>query len=83
MFKIPLWREIDNTAFCFLFSSENLTWKQNFHTDTFWNYLLLNMALLWAKYQAGDEAEARGTDEQLFSDNPPLMRCGETYSAWQ
>ena len=41
------------------------------------------MYVSWAKYQAGDEAEARGTDEQLLSDNPPLMRCGETYSAWQ
>ena len=36
-----------------------------------------------AKYQGGDETEARGTDEQPLSDKPPLIRCGETYSAWQ
>ena len=36
-----------------------------------------------AKYQGGDEAEARGTDEQLLSDKPKLIRCGENYSAWQ
>ena len=31
------------------------------------------------KFQEGDEAEARSTDEQPFSDKPPLTRCGETY----
>ena len=31
-----------------------------------------------AKYQGGDETEARGTDEQPLSDKPPLIRCGET-----
>ena len=36
-----------------------------------------------AKCQGGDEAEARGTDEQPLSDKPPLIRCGENYSAWQ
>ena len=36
-----------------------------------------------AKYQGGDKAEARGTDEQPLSIKPPLIRCGETYSAWQ
>ena len=36
-----------------------------------------------AKYQGGDKAEARGTDEQPFSDKPSLIRCGEIYSAWQ
>ena len=30
------------------------------------------------KYQGGG-----GTDEQPLSDKPPLIRCGETYSAWQ
>ena len=39
------------------------------------------MAVWWAKYQVGDEAEARGTDEQPLSDKPPLIRLGETYSA--
>ena len=34
-----------------------------------------------AKYQGGDEAEARGTDEQPLSEKPSLIRCGETYSA--
>ena len=28
-----------------------------------------------AKYQGGDEAEARGTDGQPLSDKPPLIRC--------
>ena len=32
-----------------------------------------------AKYQGGDEVEARGTDEQPLSDKPSLTRCGETY----
>ena len=41
------------------------------------------MAVWWAKYQVGDEAEARGTDEQPLSDKPPLIRLGETYSAWE
>ena len=36
-----------------------------------------------AKYKGRDEAEAKGTDEQPFSDKPPLIRCGQTYSAWQ
>ena len=36
-----------------------------------------------AKYQGGDKTEARGTDKQPLSDTPPLMRCEETYSAWQ
>ena len=36
-----------------------------------------------AKYQRGDKAEARGTDKQPLSDDPALIRCGETYSAWQ
>ena len=30
----------------------------------------------------GDEAEEKGTDEQPLFDNPPLISCGETYSAW-
>ena len=32
-----------------------------------------------AKYQGGDEVEAKGTDEQPLSDKPPLTRCGESY----
>ena len=34
-----------------------------------------------AKYQGGDEAEAKGSDEQPLSDKPPLIKCGETSSA--
>ena len=45
LFKIPLLPEMDNATSYFLISSKNLKWKQNFHTDTFWNYLLLNMAI--------------------------------------
>ena len=47
MFKIPLRHEIDNATSYFLISSKNLKWKQNFHNDTFWNYLLLNMVIWW------------------------------------
>ena len=36
-----------------------------------------------AKYEGCDEAEARGRDEQPLSVKLPLIRCGETYSAWQ
>ena len=36
-----------------------------------------------AKYQEGDEVEARGTDEQPIFDKPPFIQCGETYSAGQ
>ena len=36
-----------------------------------------------AKYQGGDKAEARDTDEQPLLDNLSLILCGETCSAWQ
>ena len=36
-----------------------------------------------ARYQGVDEAETRDPDEQPLSDKQPLMRCGETQSAWQ
>ena len=36
-----------------------------------------------AKYQEGDEVEARDTDEQPLSVKPLLIRYGETYSAWK
>ena len=41
------------------------------------------MAVWWAKYERGDETEARGIDEQPLSDKPPLIQCRETHSAWQ
>ena len=63
LFNTLLWREIDNATSYFLTSCKNLKWTQNFHIDTFWNYLLLNLLFGGAKYQKGDEAEARGTDE--------------------
>ena len=53
-----------------------------FHSDTFWNNLLLNMAVWWGQIQWGDKAETRGTDEQPFSDKPSLIQYGETYNAW-
>ena len=36
-----------------------------------------------AKHQREDETEARDTNERTSSDKSPLIRCGETYSAWQ
>ena len=75
-------RKIDNVTSYFLISSKNLQWKQHFHTDRLRNYQLLRMAVCEAKFQGGDAAEARGKDEQPLSDKPPLIRCGETYSAW-
>ena len=42
---------------------------------------LEHRCLVGAKYQGGDEAEAKGRDEQSLSDKPPLIQCGETYSA--
>ena len=67
----------------FSIPGKNLKWKQSFHTEHsvityFWIWLIDG-----AEYQTGDEAEARDTDEQPLSDKPPLIRCGETYSAWQ
>ena len=31
----------------FNISSKDLKWNQHFYTDTFWNYLLLNMSVWW------------------------------------
>ena len=36
-----------------------------------------------AKYQEGDQAEARDTDEQPVSHMPLLILGKGTYSAWQ
>ena len=38
-----------------------------------------------AAYQGGEEAEEkrRETEEQLFSDKTPLIRCEETFNTWQ
>ena len=41
------------------------------------------MAVCEAKYEGGNKVEAWGTDEQPLSNKPPLIRCGEIYSAWQ
>ena len=32
-----------------------------------------------AKYQGGNKAEARSTDEQPLPDKPPSIQCEETY----
>ena len=61
LFQIPLWREIDNATSYFLVSSKKFKSKQYFHTDTFWNYQLLE----------GDEM---GTDEQPFSEKATVDR---------
>ena len=39
------------------------------------------MAFGGAKYQGGDESDKRGTDKHPLSYKPPLIRCGEIYSA--
>ena len=43
--------------------------------------------ILWlfgvAKYQRGDKAEARGTNEKPMSVKPLLIQYGETCSAWK
>ena len=43
--------------------------------------------ILWllgvAKYQGGDKAEARGTNEKPMSVKPLLIQYGETCSAWK
>ena len=31
----------------------------------------------------GRDEEGGGTGEQHLSDKPPLIRCGQTYCAWQ
>ena len=36
-----------------------------------------------AKYQGGDKAGAKSTDDQPLSDKLCLILCGETYSVWQ
>ena len=60
--------------------------------DSVTSYTLLihsGIAYFWiwlfggAKYQGGDEAGARGTDEQPLSDKLPLIQYAETCSAWQ
>ena len=47
MFKIPSWHKIENATLFLNVSSKNLEWKQHFYTDTFWNYILLNVAVWW------------------------------------
>ena len=76
LFKIPLWREIENVTSYFLISGKNLKWKQHFHNDKFWNYQLLSM-FGGAKYQGGYEAEAGGTDK------PPIDTMWRNFSVWQ
>ena len=50
---------IDKAIFYFIFhSSKNLKWKQNFHTKTLSNYLLLTMAVWWSCV-----SRSRGTRE--------------------
>ena len=49
LFKIPLWDKVMTPLLILTMSSENLKWKQHFHTVTFRNCLLLNMAV-WRSY---------------------------------
>ena len=60
LFKIPLWREIDNITSYILISSENLKWKQHFHTDRFRNYQLLNMAVWWGLISRRGRGRGKG-----------------------
>ena len=86
LFKIPLWREIDNATFYFFnISRNNLKWMQHFYIDTSWNYLLLNMAVWWGYISRRGRGRGGqwGTDEQPLSDKLPLIRCGETCSTRQ
>ena len=39
LFKVLLWREIDNASFLFFdIPSKNLKWNQHFYTETTWNH---------------------------------------------
>ena len=69
--------------FIFLISSKKLKWKQHFHTDAFWSYLLFNMAVLWGEILRRGWGRAKWTDEQLSDKRPFIIRCGEIYSACQ
>ena len=78
LFKISLWPELitPNLTLQFLVKiwSENSIFIPRHSRITYFR--------IWpfggAKYQGGDKAEARGTDEQPLSIKPPLIRCGET-----
>ena len=83
LFKIPLWREVDNITSYFLISSKNLKWKQHFHTDRFGNYQLLYMAVWWGLISRSGRDRGKGYWWAALSNKPPFMRCGETYSAWE
>ena len=83
LFKTPLWREIDNAYFNFLISSKNLNWNNTYIPIYSWIAYFWTCLFEEAKHRGGNEAEARGSDEQQLSDKPPLIRCGENYSAWQ
>ena len=61
-----------------IWSENSISIQINTGITHFWIWLFGG-----AKYKGRDEAEAKGTDEQPFSDKPPLIRCGQTYSAWQ
>ena len=49
LFKTTLWHEIDNSRSYFLIFSKYSKWKQDYHTDTFWNYLVLDTEV-WLSY---------------------------------
>ena len=53
-----------------IWSENRISMPTNFGIAYFWVFGV-------AKHQEGDEAEARGTDEQPLSDKPPLIQCGE------
>ena len=56
--------------FYFLISGKNLKWKRHFNHDTIYSGITYFAIWLFgrAKYQGGDEAEAKDTDEQPLSD---------------
>ena len=76
LFKILLWREIDNITFCFLTSLVKI-WSE----DSILIPIPIHPVLFWGRGRSSSREV--GTDEQPVFDKPPLIRCGETYSTWR
>ena len=66
LFKIPLQRENDNTAFYFLTFLVKLLSENSISIP-------IHHGIISLRNRGGEG----GTDEQPLSDKPPLIRCGE------